>query len=139
MSQQNVDVVRRAFEEFKEGLAQGDPAAPFASGLNHPDAEWVLPPNSPGFRQLYRGRAGFLEFMKTWTEDFEWAIELERVIDAGDDRVVAIFHQRATGKGSGVPVELRMALLYELQDARIVRMTNFLDPAEALEAAGLRG
>jgi ketosteroid isomerase-like protein len=137
MSRENVEVVRRAFEEFRAGLAGGDPAAPFDSGLNAPDAEWVLPPNSPGFRKVYRGRAGFLEFMKTWTEDFEWSIELERVIDAGDDRVVGLFHQRATGKGSGVPVELHMGLLYELRDGRIIRMTNFLDPAEALEAAGL--
>ena len=137
MSGENVEVVRRAFEEFKAGLARGDPAAPFDLGLNAPDAEWVLPPSSPGFRQVYRGRAGFLEFIETWTEDFEWSIELESVIDAGDDRVVGVFHQRATGKGSGVPVELHMGLLYELRDGRIIRMTNFLDPAEALEAAGL--
>jgi ketosteroid isomerase-like protein len=138
MSQENVEIVRRAFDEFQEGLARGDPAAPFDSGLNAPEAEWILPPNSPGFRQVYRGREGFLEFMRTWTEDFHWSIELERVIDAGDDSVVAVFHQRATGKASGVPVELHMALIYELQDGRVIRMRNFLDPAEALEPVGLR-
>jgi hypothetical protein len=36
MSQENVEVVRRAFEEFKEGLARGDPGAAFDSGLNAP-------------------------------------------------------------------------------------------------------
>lgn len=71
------------FEEFKAGLARGDPGAPVDSGLNGPDAEWILPPNAPGFRQVYRGRAGSLEFMDTWMEDFDWSIELERVIDAG--------------------------------------------------------
>ena len=138
MSRENVELVQRAFEQFKAGLANGDPAAPFDSGLNAPDAEWILPPNSAGFRQVYRGRDGFLEFIETWTEDFVWSIELERLIDAGDDRVVGVFHQRATGKGSGAPVELHMALVYELQAGRIFRMTNFLDPAEALEAVGLR-
>ena len=136
MSQENVEIVRRVFDEFKAGLARGDPAAPFDSGLNAPEAEWILPP-LPGFRRVYRGREGFIEFMRTWTEDFEWSIELERVIDAGDDRVVTVSHQRATGKGSGVPVELRMGLLFELRAGRVIRMTNFLDPAEAFKAAGL--
>jgi ketosteroid isomerase-like protein len=72
-----------------------------------------------------------------WTKDFDWSIELERVIDAGGNRVVGMFHQRAIGKASGVPVELHMGLVYELEDGRIIRMRNFLDPAEALETAGL--
>jgi ketosteroid isomerase-like protein len=55
-----------------------------------------------------------------------------------DDRVVALFHQHATGKGSGATVEMHMALLYELANGRVIRMRNFIDPAEALEAAGLR-
>jgi len=75
--------------------------------------------------------------MRTWTEDFEWSIDLERVIDAGNDRVVAMFHQHATGSASGATVELHMALLYELENGRVIRMRNFLDPAEALKAAGL--
>ena len=137
MSEENVEIVRRAFEEFKAGLARGDPGAPFDLGLNAPDAEWVLPPGTPGMREVYRGREGFLEFIRTWTEDFDWAIDLERVIDAGEHRVVALFHQRGTGKASGVPVEWHMGLVYELRDGRIQRMTNFLDPAKALEAAGL--
>jgi ketosteroid isomerase-like protein len=75
--------------------------------------------------------------MRTWTEDFEGGIDLERMVDAGDDKAVGTFHQRATGKASGVPVELRMGLLYEFRDGQIARMTNFLDPAEALKAAGV--
>jgi ketosteroid isomerase-like protein len=138
MSEENIEIVRRVFEAFQAGLVRGDPAAVFDSGVVASDAEWIMPPRSPGFRSVYRGRDGFLEFMRTWTEDFDWSIELERVMDAGNDRVVAVFHQRATGKGSGVPVELHMGLLYELQDGRVIRMRNFLDPAEALEAAGLR-
>jgi ketosteroid isomerase-like protein len=137
MSRENVEIVRRVFEEFKAGLARGDPGTSFDSGLIAPDAEWVLPPGTPGMREVYRGREGFLEFMSTWTEDFDWAIDLERLIDAGENRVVALFHQRATGKSSGVPVELHMGLVYEVRDGCVQRMTNYLDPAEALEAAGL--
>jgi ketosteroid isomerase-like protein len=37
-----------------------------------------------------------------------------------------------------VPVEVRLATIYELEGGRIVRMRIYLDPTEALEAAGLR-
>ena len=137
MSQENVEVVRRGFEQFQAGLARGDPAAFFESGVAAPDAEWIVPPGL-GMQSAYRGREGFLEFMRTWTEDFEWSIELEEVVDAGDDHVIALFHQRAIGRASGAPVELRMALLYTLRDGRVIRMQNFIDPAEAFKAAGRR-
>jgi ketosteroid isomerase-like protein len=138
MSQENVETVRRGFAEFQAGLARGDPGAFFDLEVVSSDAEWVMPPATPGFRRVYRGRDEFLEFMRTWTEDFDWSIELERVIDAGDDRVVAVFHQQAIGEGSGAAVELHMALLYELEGGRVIRMRNFLDPADALKAAGLQ-
>jgi ketosteroid isomerase-like protein len=138
MSKENVEIVRRGIDEFQAGLARGDPGVIFDSGIVAADAEWIPAPNTPGLRPVYRGREGFVEFMRTWTEDFAWSIDLERVIDAGDDRVVAMFHQHATGKASGATVELHMALLYELENGRVIRMRNFLDPAEALEAAGLR-
>lgn len=133
----NLELARRAFNVFLEGLRTGNPAAPFDEGFSAPDAEWVMPPRSIGFREVYRGREGFLEFMRTWTEDFEWEIRLERIVPAPDDRVVAVFRQRAKGKTSGVPVEMRMALLYEFRDGYICRMTNYLDPAAAFRAAGL--
>jgi ketosteroid isomerase-like protein len=138
MSQENVEIVRRGIDEFQAGLARGDPGVIFDSGIVAPDAEWIPDPNAAlGLRPVYRGREGFVEFMGTWTEDFEWSIDLERLIDAGDDRVVAMFRQHATGHGSGATVELNMALLYELENGRVIRMRNFLDPVEALEAAGL--
>jgi ketosteroid isomerase-like protein len=59
------------------------------------------------------------------------------LIDAGNDSVVAFFHQSATGRGSGVPVEQEYAVIYELQDGQLVRMRLYIDRAEALEAAGL--
>jgi uncharacterized protein len=135
VSESNAEIVRRVFEAFQEGFARADPAAGFDSPYVASQAEWIMPPNTPGFREVYRGGEEFLEFMRTWTEDFDWSIELESAEDVGDNLVVAVFHQRATGKASGVPVELRMAHLTELEDGRIVRFRNFLDPEEAFRAA----
>lgn len=137
MSKEHVEIVRRAFAEFQAGFARGNPEAPYDSGTTAPDAEWILPADAPGMRSVYRGREGFMEFMRTWTEDFDWSIELEQVIDAGNGRVVVTTHQQATGKGSGVPVELRMGALWTVEGGQVTRIENFFDPAEALEAAGL--
>ena len=43
----------------------------------------------------------------------------------------------ATGKASGVPVEWHRGRVIELRDGRATRTTNYVEPAEALEAAGL--
>jgi ketosteroid isomerase-like protein len=138
MSEENVEIVRRVFEAFQTGLERGDPGALFDLETVADDLEWMPFPGLPGMPQSYRGRDGFIEFMRTWTEGFEgWSLEYERLIDAPDDRVVALLHQSATGKESGVPVELHFGQVSELEDGRVIRVRNFPDLAEALEAAGL--
>ena len=140
MSEENVEIVRRLFAVYLEALDRGDLDIWFNSDELAEDFEWVMPNEGGlGLAPSYRGREGFREFIQTWTQEQfqDWSIELERLIDADGDRVVAFFHQHATGRESGVPVELRMATLYELEDGRIFRMRHFLDREEALEAAGL--
>jgi ketosteroid isomerase-like protein len=135
MSQENVEIVRQVFERFTDGARHGDFGAWFDSEHVAEDLEWITPGVGLG---TYRGRAAFVGFFAIWIEDFEaWSFDLERLIDAGDDRVVGVFLQTATGRASGVPVELHQALVYELQDGQVVRVRNYFDPKEALEAAGL--
>jgi ketosteroid isomerase-like protein len=136
MSRENVEVVRRVFEAFRAGLGRGDPGAAYDdTDVLAADAEWVAVRDLGA--EVFRGRDGFIEFMRRWTEDFEdWDIQLDRLIDAGEDRVVAVFHQTAKGRASGVPVELNVAIVYDLERGRVVRMRNYLDLHEALEAAG---
>ena len=136
MSQENVEIVRRMFEAFVQGLERGNPGAAFDTGTLAADVEWQT--SDLMGAETFRGREGFIEFMRRWTEDFQgYGIQLERLIDAGDDRVVGLLHQWATGKGSGVPVELNLAIVYELDASRVIRMCNYTNQAEALEAAGL--
>jgi ketosteroid isomerase-like protein len=138
MSDENVEFVRRGFEEFQAGMERGDPAAWLDPEAFADDFEWIVPEPLDG-RSVWRGREGFLDFIRTWTEQFEdWSIRVERLIDAGEDRVVALTHQTATGKESGVPVELSLGQVWELEAGRWIRVTNYLSRAEALEAAGLR-
>jgi ketosteroid isomerase-like protein len=137
MSQENVEIMRRVFEEFQAGIERGDLADRLEETVAD-DSEFITAVPLEG-RSVWRGREGFAEFMRAWTENFEdWSIRLERLIDAGDDRVVGLTHQSATGKASGAPVELNLGTVAELKDGRVVRMRNYLTYAEALEAAGLR-
>jgi ketosteroid isomerase-like protein len=137
MSQGNIDAVQRIFEEFQAGLERGDPGAGFDTGLFADDAEWISPTPLDG-RSVWRGRKGFVEFMRTWTEQFEgWSIHVERWVDAGQDRGVALTRQSATGRGSGVPVELSLGQVWEFEAGRVARVRNYLSHAEALEAAGI--
>ena len=142
-----MEIVRRTTDAMQGALERYDLDADVdveaiatefdAESLAVPDIELIPAPEVPGV-ESYRGIAGLVEFMRTWTENFEdWSNEYDRFIDAPDDRVVALARQSATGKGSGAPVELDYGLVFELRNRRVIRIRLFLEPAQALEAAGL--
>ena len=138
MSEENVEIVRRGLETLREALEHRDFDSAFDTDLLADDVEWIPSSGFPG-RDSYRGRDGFSEYMRTWAEDFDHlSFDIEWLVDAPGDRVVALVHQRASGQGSGVPVEMHLAAVYELENGRVTRIRNYLDPAEALEAAGLQ-
>jgi ketosteroid isomerase-like protein len=146
MSQENVEVVGRAFEVLQEALRRGDPGAGFDEGVREKiiasNLEWRAgPKGGVGAAGIgdFAGREGFVELMRRWSEDFEdFAIKPEQIIDAANDRVVAITHTYGTGKGSGARVELRSGAIFTLEGRRIVRADFFIDPNNALQAVGLR-
>jgi hypothetical protein len=67
MSQENVEIVRQAFEEFQAGMEQGDPGAGFDSDAVADDYEYI-PTNPFEGRSVIRGREEFVEFWRTWTQ-----------------------------------------------------------------------
>jgi ketosteroid isomerase-like protein len=74
-----------------------------------------------------------------WLE--AWAdlrVELESVIDCGD-RILVLMHQHGRGRVSGLEVEHPFAQLITLgREGLAVRVENFMDHIESLEAADLR-
>ena len=64
-------------------------------------------------------------------------MEADSFHDAGD-RVVVLVRQRARSKSTGMPVEMSFAQVWIIRDGKAARMEMYSDPAEALEAAGLR-
>ena len=73
----------------------------------------------------------------SWTESWEdWHDEIEHLRDLGDN-VLVVSLQRGRGKGSGIEIEARYALLYEVRDGQITTMRMYGSSADALEAAGV--
>jgi ketosteroid isomerase-like protein len=137
MSQENVELVRRGWDVFTEGMDQGNWTAVFDEGLFAPECTLTPPREVPGSK-TYVGREGFIAFLQEWTEDFlDWRIWPEEIIDAGDDRVVAVVCQSARGKESGAAVQVRFGVVYAIEDGQIIDQRHYLDLAEALEVAGV--
>ncbi len=132
MSQENVDIIRRALEHFR---AEGD----FLTEATAPDFVWDMTMfHGWPEQQAYEGLEETRRFIREWTEPFEdWQIEVEAIHDAGDEQVLVILRQHARSKSSGLPVDMTLAQIYTIRDGRQTRMEMYSDPAEALEALGL--
>ena len=137
MSQENVEIVRRAWElVFPDGESPA-PGAVFDHGLYAPTFIGTPPAELVGL-QTYVGRAGFVEWLRAFGENFDdWRAWPEQIIDAGRDHVVTVVRQTARGRGSGVTVEERFSFLYTLKDGQVVRQDAYRDPAGAAQAVGL--
>jgi ketosteroid isomerase-like protein len=89
--------------------------------------------------RTYRGYDGFREYFADMSDTWaEFHRDIEKMIDAGGDKVVVFFRLRGTARVSGVPVDERVTTVFELRKGRLYRMVVFRDPAEALRAAGLQ-
>jgi ketosteroid isomerase-like protein len=130
MPQENVAVVRRAYEAFNRR------DLPAALDVFDSDAEWI--PYLAGLEETaYRGRD---EIATMWGEvlrDFSaFRVEVLEVLDLGDTVVLEVtFH--GIGRGSGADAHTTISQVVSFRDGKVVRVHGFRDRAEALEAVGL--
>ena len=129
MSQENVEVVRRAFAY--EVYGRGDRAE--AEAIFDPYVVMKPTEEGPSYG-LDAVRDNFEHWREAWDE---LEVRVEEVIDAGD-RVLLTAHHRGRGQGSGVEVDTRFYEVYMIRDGKVVCVDEFSERAEALEAAGLR-
>jgi ketosteroid isomerase-like protein len=87
----------------------------------------------------YRGHADIEQYFSDMDEAFEdWHTENERFFETGDGRVVLVYRIKGRGKGSGVPIDQQVGIVFGFRDGKIVLGEIYLDPQEALAAAGVR-
>jgi ketosteroid isomerase-like protein len=129
MSQENVELALRALDAFQRQDADALVA------LLSPEVVWEENPDLPGLREVYRGRAEVREWMAAVLEVLkDLHAEVEELTELGDDRVFAEGVLTARGKGSGVPVELRVWMVLWFAESKITRRQVFWTRDQALEA-----
>jgi ketosteroid isomerase-like protein len=104
-----------------------------------PEIEWhsAILAGLGGEATVYRGHEGIREGFRDLYEALgETHLEYPEVRDLGD-RIVAIGHIRTRGRESGAETESPHATVVDLKDGKTTRIHSYLDPKEALEAAGL--
>jgi ketosteroid isomerase-like protein len=140
------------------GLAAGSfPGAPGAhleaigyaiAALNRRDPEGYARAYSEGaeFRPAlqtavegrgYRGREAMSAYLEEMFETYEvFEIAVQRTWAVGERAVTfATVHHR--GRGSGIDTEVPWGFFFEMEDEKIVFQQNYLNPDDALRAAGL--
>jgi ketosteroid isomerase-like protein len=132
LSQENVEIVRGSIEAFQRG--------DYASALDalDPDIEYDMTHFPDG--RVYRGHAGVREAFRIWLGTWEnYRQELDDVIDAGDEDVIALVSEFGRGKGSGIEIERSTAGVWTIRDRRAIRIRFYDSREAALDALDLRG
>jgi ketosteroid isomerase-like protein len=129
LSQDNVELVRRAYAAFDEDLDK-------LLALIDPDVHWVSPPDAiePGALHGHEGvRSAFAATAMAWEQPTHTA---EDFAGAGDHVLVTVTF-RGHGRGSGMEAERREYHVWTVRAATVVRFEWFYQRDEALTAAGL--
>jgi ketosteroid isomerase-like protein len=131
MSNENVELVRRGLEAFN--LGDFDAALEFAD----PEVEWHDAPDMPD-TGTYLGHDAVRKRWEAMHEALDgFYAEPERFFDAGD-QVVVFLRVGGTGRGSGIPVDRRVAHVWTIRNGKGTRVDVYTDRDKALEAAGVR-
>jgi ketosteroid isomerase-like protein len=132
MSQENVAVVEAAWNAFaRDGLDAL--AAYWTEDVEHRAIE-----GAPDDRGPMHGKDALRAYVQDWLDTFDDVkTEVVEVIDAGEDKVIAVLGTSGRAKLSGVETELTYAVVYTIRGGKIARGREYPTRNEALEAAGL--
>jgi ketosteroid isomerase-like protein len=131
MSQENVEVVRKALDSASRGDLDG------FSGALDPAVEWTPVKGDPDY-EVHSGIEAVRAWLESWAEafpDLSWGAE--RILDAGGDRVAAIVQFTGSGTASGAKVEHRYGTVFTVRGGKIVSVREYASLRKALEAVGL--
>jgi ketosteroid isomerase-like protein len=129
MSQENVEIVRRMYGAFHR--------SDFDAALAYFDPEVEVDASMRVDEGVGRGRDELRAIVARWVTAWDkWREEIEEMRDLGS-QVMVVSMQSGRARGSGIELETRYAVLYEISGDAITRMAIYNGPAEALEAAGL--
>jgi ketosteroid isomerase-like protein len=129
MSQENLEIVRRAFEE----LGNDD----LVGGVWHPEVEII---NAEGWviEAKYHGHEGLRRWWDDIAEAFgDLGVVLEDVVEVDEERVLTTQRWEARFRATDIPFDGRWASILWVREGQIVRAQGYLTKRRALRAAGL--
>jgi ketosteroid isomerase-like protein len=119
MPHDNAEIVRRFLVlGIDEALTYADP-----------DIVW-----NPAEESATRGHDAIRASLTRWKSEWDDYELLPEEFEPMGDSVLVTVRLRARGRGSGIPVEARFYEVYTLRDGKILRMDQFTERSEALEA-----
>jgi ketosteroid isomerase-like protein len=132
MSQENVQIVRRAVDAFnRRDLAR-------LEGLSSPDFEFAPYLATLIETTTYRGRDGlrryFADAGAAW-EDIEVRLS-DDLRDLGE-HIVFFGELRGRGRASGLEVQVPLAWVAQIHEGKLTLLNSYEDVADALKAVGL--
>ena len=132
MSQENVEIVRRAYEAYNRRQIER------VQALSHEECVVYTVIEGQAEPRPFRGHDGIRDWIEN--ENAVWeSVKIDDLDlrDLGEDRVFTYGVASLRGRGSGVKLSAPVWSVLELREGTIYRLRSFPDRAEALEAAGL--
>jgi ketosteroid isomerase-like protein len=130
MAQENVDRFREATEAFNRRDVM--------DFLRFMDPEVQFEPVQAALQGSYAGLDGVRGWLADLTEHYEGGhVHYAEIRDLGD-RVLALGTLRVTGMGSGIEIEVPLAVVASFREGLITHFKDYGDRDQALEAAGLQ-
>ena len=129
MAEEHNRLIRRGYEAINQG-----------------DVDWLRAHTDPDleFRsrfsglagRTYLGKQGFEQWLADTADSWESMEQTpERLIELDDERTLVDVRFRARGRGSGIEVDQRIAVIFTIRGERVLRMDAYGSVEEALEAA----
>jgi ketosteroid isomerase-like protein len=129
MSQENVEIVRRGYEEF---VQTGD----FDPQLFDPEVEFDIS-NAMLDGAVYNGPEGVREYLSLMRDMWKQVrFEPQEYIPVGEAQVVVPLRMLVIGRDE-IEMVARAANVITLREGKVTHMKAFQSKADALEAAGL--
>jgi ketosteroid isomerase-like protein len=139
MSEENVEITRQNYAAYNAAVSAPNPREAIRAVWERfadPEIEGEPPPTGVE-QQIAHGIDGVMEFFETILEAFEQVRQVpERFIDCGD-QVLVFVRTEARERTAGLEMNEQWAHLITLRDGKVVRLQQFRERDEALEAAGL--
>jgi ketosteroid isomerase-like protein len=128
MSAENVELVRRAFDDWNRGVRE----------IRADEVDPEIEVHSRMLGRVLRGVDGLRTWFTEIDEQFgRWQLDVDEIREANPDRLLVLGSIHLRGRESGVEFEQPMAWLIDFREGRLLRIQMYVDRSEALAAAGL--